>query len=224
MTPIPRTRRSRSIQRHAATVGLAAAVAAVLIVARPDPEQVRQLVANAGLLAPVVFVVLYTGLTVLLVPGAIGSIAAGALFGPVLGTALTVVAASLGATASFLVARALGREQVQRLTGQRMDRLDRWLERRGFLAVVYVRLVPLFPFNVVNYAAGLTAIPTRDYVAATLIGIVPGTIAYVGLGSSITDPSSPRFIASLALVVALALAAPLIERLHASAAQEPAAK
>lgn len=171
-----------------------------------SPADVRSAVEGAPAAAPLIFVTVYATFTLLLIPGAIGSTAAGVLFGAAWGTVLTLLGATAGATAAFLVARWLGRERVERLTDGKIARLDRWLSNRGLGAVLFLRLVPLFPFNVVNYGAGLTGLPLGTYVAGTAIGIVPGTVAYVGLGAGLDDPGSPRFLASLGLLGVLAAA------------------
>lgn len=171
----------------------------------PSAGEIRDGVDSAGAAAPLAFVALYAGLTVIAFPGAIPSAASGLLFGTALGTLLTVTGATIGATLAFLIGRRLGRAQVERIAGERTERLNAWLERRGFLAILYARLVPLVPFNVLNYAAGLTSISTRDYVLATMIGIIPGSFAYTALGGSIEDPTSPEFIAALALIAVLAI-------------------
>ncbi|MGD9736001.1 MAG: TVP38/TMEM64 family protein [Solirubrobacterales bacterium] len=166
---------------------------------------IEHAVNSAGIIAPIAFVVIYAGLTVALVPATPASVAAGALFGAVWGSVLTVVGATLGATGAYLLARGLGRAPLRVRSGDRLERLDAWVGRHGFRAVLYVRLVPLLPFNVVNYVFGLTSVRPRQYVAATALGIVPGTVAFVALGSSLRDPGSVGFVVSLAATVALAL-------------------
>lgn len=168
-------------------------------------EGLQDVVAGAGWAAPMLFVVGYVVLTVALVPGSAMTALAGLLFGPVAGTALVIVAATAGATVAFWVARRLGRDRLQRLLGPRLARADRWVQRRGFRAMLGLRLVPLVPFNVLNYAAGLSRVRARDFVAATALGIVPGTFAYASVGGSVDDPLSPRFLAAVALVVALSV-------------------
>jgi len=120
--------------------------------------------------------------------------------------------ATAGATAAFLIGRRLGRDDLQAIAGRHLGRLDSLLERQGFLAVLYLRLIPVVPFNALNYAAGVTGVRLRDYVAATAIGIIPGTYAYAALGSTIDRPSSPQFWAAVALLVVLAVGAPLVGR------------
>lgn len=175
-------------------------------------ETIRDLVARAGWWGPALFVVAYAVLTVLLVPGSPLTIAAGVLFGPLAGTGLVVIGATAGATGAFLWGRRLGRDAVARLTGERFAKVDAWLHDRGLLAVLYVRLVPLLPFNLLNPVAGVTGIPLRDYVIGTALGIVPGTFAFAALGGSFDDPTSPMFLAAVGLLVVLAVGAPLVDR------------
>lgn len=96
---------------------------------------------------PIVYVAMYALLTVLLFPGTLITAAGGALFGAALATPLTVVGATIGATAAFLIGRRLGRDQVEQIAGRRIGAADRWLSRRGLLAVLYLRLFPIVPFN-----------------------------------------------------------------------------
>lgn len=175
-------------------------------------ELIRDAVDRAGLWGPLLFVLAYAVLTVLLVPGSPLTVAAGVLFGPVFGTALVVVAATLGATGAFLWGRRLGRDAVARLTGDGFEKVDDWLHDRGLLAVLYVRLVPLVPFNLLNPVAGVTGVRLRDYVVGTAIGIVPGTFAFAALGGSFDDPTSTMFLIAVGLLVLLAVGAPLVDR------------
>ena len=196
-----------------AVVVLAALLAVLAGQGLLSPTRIRQLVEDAPVAAPVVFVLLYALFTVLLIPGGVRSLVAGALFGPVWGTVVTVVGATIGAIIAFLIARSVGRAHVERITGSRIARVDRWITDRGLGAVLFVRLVPFFPFNTVNYAAGLTGLPLRTFALGTLIGIAPGTAAYVGLGAGLDAPSSPGFLASAALLAGLTLAGLLALRI-----------
>jgi uncharacterized membrane protein YdjX (TVP38/TMEM64 family) len=168
-------------------------------------DVLRNFVETAGPLQALVFVVAYVILSVLLVPGTISSVAAGALFGPAWGTLLALAGATIGAIAAFETARALGRERVRARLGRRTDAADRWVRSRGLLGVITLRLVPVVPFNVLNYAFGLSTVQRRNHVLGTAIGIAPGTVAFVGLGSSIADPTSAGFLGSLAAVILLVI-------------------
>lgn len=183
-----------------------------LVVGGPGRGDIQGLVRGAGPAAPLTFIALYIVLTLLMFPGGIVTAAGGILFGVTLGTVYAVVGASIGATLAFLAGRRLGRDEVEKIAGQRLGKLDRWLERNGFVAILYLRLIPVVPFNVLNYGAGVTGIQGRDYVLATAIGIVPGTFAYAALGGSFDDPTSPVFIAAVSLIVVLAVAGPFVNR------------
>ncbi|WP_199758106.1 TVP38/TMEM64 family protein [Micromonospora sp. Llam0] len=160
-------------------------------------ETLRAGVADAGVWGPVLFVVGYAVGTVLLVPGVLLTATAGLLFGVVGGSVVVLLGATLGAVASFLLGRALGRPAVERLVGGRLDRLDGFLARRGLVAVVGLRLVPLVPFALFNYGSGVTAVRLRDYTLGSAIGMTPGIVAYTAVGGSVTDPTSPQFLIAL---------------------------
>lgn len=181
-------------------------------------EGLQEFLAAAGWAAPVLFVLFYVMGTVALVPGAPMTALAGALFGPLAGTALVVVGATAGATAAFALSRRLGRARVQRILGARLTKADGWLAQRGFATMLGLRLTPLVPFSVLNYAAGLSRVPAKPYVWATALGIVPGAFAYASLGGTLGDPLSARFFASIAMVVALAAAGAWGKRLLAVSA------
>lgn len=165
-------------------------------------DQLRESIDALGPFGGPAFVLLYVVLTVLFVPGTIASVAAGALFGQLWGTVLTLMGATLGAAAAFEIARRLGRERVRAQMGRRIGAADGWVHDQG-LGVIALRPIPAVPFNALNYACGLSSAARRDYLAGTAVGIVPGTIAFVVLGSSIADPRSPGFIGSLAAVFVL---------------------
>lgn len=130
------------------------------------------------------------------------------MFGLAAGIAIVLVAAVLGAIVAFGLGRTLGRDAVQRFTGTRVARVDALLRRRGILAVIGLRLVPVVPFTAVNYAAGLTSVGVRDYVLGTAVGIVPGTVAYVALGVYGTEPDQWPFVAAVIVLLALSIGGP----------------
>lgn len=191
---------------------LAGAVILLLTVGGPDRAEIEERVRGAGIAGPLVFVALYVVLTVLMFPGSVMTATGGVLFGPVIGTLLAVVGATLGSAAAFQLAKRLGRLQVARIAGRRIGRVDAWLGRRGFLAVLYLRLIPVVPFNALNYVAGVTGLSFRDFAAGTALGIVPGTFAYAALGGSFDDPTSPLFLTGVGLLALLAAGGPLLNR------------
>lgn len=153
------------------------------------------------------FLAIYIAQTALSLPGAtILSLAAGALFGAVMGTVYAVTGATLGATAAFLVTRYLFHETVQRKFGRRLASINRELETSGLNYLLFLRLVPLFPFFLINLGAGLTRLPLRTFVIGTAIGIIPGGFVYCNAGASLAtieqagDVASPRVIGAFALL------------------------
>ncbi len=141
----------------------------------------RDWIKGLGGWGPVVFVPLYALGVVAALPGSALTVAAGALFGSVLGVILVINAATLGASLSFLVARYLARESVAGWLGEneKFQRLDRLTERHGAIIVAITRLVPLFPFNLLNYGFGLTRVPFWTYVVWSWLCMLPGTVLFV---------------------------------------------
>lgn len=137
---------------------------------------------------PVAFVVGYAIAAVAFVPGSLLTLAAGAIFGLGKGTALVLIAATLGASAAFLVSRYLARDLVERrLAGNpRFAAIDRAIGTQGRKIVLLLRLSPVFPFNLLNYALGLTRVRFADYFVAS-IGMLPGTLLYVYYGKVAGD-------------------------------------
>lgn len=180
-------------------VALAATVGFLL--APTDVEVIRAAAAEWGWVGAIVFLVGYAALTLTPVPKNLLGIAAGVVWGFWVALVLVYVGALLGAAASFVIGRALGREAVERLTGARVARLDEVLARRGFLAVLGARLIPVIPFTLINYGAGLTAVRRRDYALGTAIGILPGSAAYVALGAYGFELGPPFWIALAAIGV-----------------------
>ena len=135
-----------------------------------------------GWTAPLVFVACYAIAAVFFMPGTLFTLAGGALFGPVFGILYNLAGATLGATLAFLAARYLASDWAARHTGKRLQQLVDGVENEGWRFVAFVRLVPLFPFNVLNYALGLTKIRLPTYAITSFVFMAPGAAAYTYLG------------------------------------------
>jgi uncharacterized membrane protein YdjX (TVP38/TMEM64 family) len=131
------------------------------------------------------FILIYILATVLFLPGSVLTLGAGALFGVVWGSVCVSIASTLGATAAFLVGRYLARSWVEkRIAGnEKFKAIDAAVAREGWKIVGLTRLSPIFPFNLLNYAFGVTQVSLRDYFFASWIGMMPGTVMYVYFGS-----------------------------------------
>lgn len=139
-------------------------------------------VKQMGAAGPVMFMLIYTVATILFLPGSALTLAGGALFGPVLGTFYSLTGATLGATLSFLVSRYLASDWIEARVGGRMKQVKEGVEGEGWHFVAFARLMPLFPFNALNYALGMTRIRLSHYVIATYVCMLPGAFAYTYLG------------------------------------------
>ena len=155
---------------------------AILYRDRFDAVALEAWINDAGVLAPIVFMLIYALATVLFLPGSVITLAGGALFGPVLGTFYNLTGATLGAVLAFLISRYLASDWIADKAGGRVKQLINGVEGEGWRFVAFVRLVPLFPFNLLNYALGLTKIRLLHYLIATYVFMLPGTIAYTYLG------------------------------------------
>jgi uncharacterized membrane protein YdjX (TVP38/TMEM64 family) len=149
---------------------------------------------NLGAWGPVLFIAIYTVAAVLFIPGSILTLGAGALFGLALGSVCVSVGATLGATAAFLVGRYLARDAITRKIegSEKFSAIDKAVAEEGWKIVFLTRLSPVFPFTLLNYAFGLTRVKLGHYVLASWIGMMPGTVLYVYLGSLARAGLAPR--------------------------------
>jgi uncharacterized membrane protein YdjX (TVP38/TMEM64 family) len=158
------------------------------------------------LLALLVFALVYVAVTALSLPVATAlGLAAGALFGRWLGTGVVSLAATLGATLAFLGSRYLFRDWVQRRFGSRLGALNRGVEQDGAYCLLTLRLVPVFPFFLVNLGMGLTPLRARTFAWVSLLGMLPGTFLYVNAGAELGRIDSARAVLSPGVLISLAL-------------------
>ncbi len=157
-------------------------------------KQALDWVAQLGPWGPVIFIALYVVATVFFVPGSVLTLGSGAVFGLVWGSIYVSIAATLGATCAFLVGRYLARDAVaRRIEGnERFAAIDRAVANEGWKIVGLTRLSPVFPFTLLNYAFGITRVKLGQYVLASWIGMMPGTVMYVYLGSLAKAASGER--------------------------------
>ena len=184
---------------------LAACVAVLALSGSLSAERVRDWVDGYGAAGPLAFIAVSASLTVVLFPGPVLAAASGLLFGTALGTPVSIVSATLGATLAFSLSRWWAHDAVVALAGPRLRALRAWVGRRGFLTVLYARIAPGVPYTLVNYAAGLTPIALRSFVAATAIGVAPRAFAYTALGGSLGNLRSPEAYIAVAVLVVMAL-------------------
>lgn len=189
---------------------VAVAVLAAFIVAvklLPTDEWLRALqdyVKGLGAVGWVVYALVYALCCVLFVPASLLTLGAGVIFGLVEGTIVVVIGATLGAVASFLLARTVMRSKIEGMTAgnEKFRALDRAIGKEGAKIVFLIRLSPLFPFTYINYGFGLTGVRTLPYALATLVGIIPGTFAFVYIGSLLATAAGDATTTQKAIQIA----------------------
>ncbi len=168
-------------------------------VTQVNPDRIREFVLGFGIWAPVVYLLAY-GQPIVPLPASVMTITGGLAFGPLWGSAAALTGATVRASTEFLVARLLGRGAVEKLLKGKAASLDQKIGEHGFKAVLLIRLIPSFPFDMLNYGLGFSKVRFRPYVLASFLGMIPGTFAYVYLGYSLTDP---RHLWKLGLAILL---------------------
>ena len=188
-------RRARHARLAVAALLLSGAIVTVAVLPVPSPLQMRAWAQSVGMAAPLLFLLGHALMTVAPVPRTVFTLAAGLLFGPVLGVTLSLAATVLSGVLAFGLVRWLAGDLVLRRLDQKVLRtVDARLRRRGWLALASLRLIPAVPFSVLNYCSALSSISFRHYLAGN-VGIVPGSVAVVMLGDALTGTTSPALLA-----------------------------
>ena len=210
-----------TIRRVILLLVVAAGIAiAILFRDQISVESLTARVSALGWYAPLVFIAFYTVATVFFMPGLLFTLAGGALFGPVYGTLYNLVGATLGATLAFLVARYIASDWVAQRTGKRLRQLVEGVEEEGWRFVAFVRLVPLFPFNLLNYALGLTQLRLSHYIITSFIFMAPGGAAYTYLGYAGREVASggedfiKKALLALAVIATIAFASRVLMKMR----------
>ena len=178
------------------------------------PDRVRAFVLQFGVWAPIVYLAAY-GQPLIPLPASIMTATGGLAFGPLWGTLAALAGGTARACSQFLVARLLGRDTVAKLLKGRVARLDQQIGRQGFQTVLLIRLIPNFPFDVQNFGLGFSQVRFLPYAFGTLLGIMPGAIAYVYLGYSLTDPKQLwKLLVAILLIVGLTVGTSTWKRRH----------
>ena len=156
---------------------------------RENFEVLKVWIGSHGSLAPAVYVLTYILASVLCLPGSVLTLMGGILFGLKWGIILVIVGANAGALVSAYIARKLGRDLVNRMLRGKLEILDQHISDRGLQMVIWLRLIPVMPYNILNYALGLSGITLPEIFLGNLLGMLPGIIAYVSLGNATTQIS-----------------------------------
>lgn len=180
------------------------------------PAAIRDYIQSFGRLAVLVYIFAYTLNTISIIPPiAALSLTAGLAFGAVWGAIYLMIAAILGTSATFMISRYFGRSLIEKMLRGKFKDLDERLAKNGFITILFFRVIPLIPYEILNYASGLSHIKFKDYFFATFLGLIPGVIVSAFFGGSlgeiktIKDIFAPKFLIAIGLIV-LILAVPAI--------------
>jgi len=160
----------------------------------------------------VAFVAAYALTVVLLLPGTLGTVTAGAVFGFPVGAAAALAGATIGSTCAFIISRAMGRDGAQSLFGSRLSNIDDFIGRNDFTSILVLRLMPIVPFNLLNYGSGLTSVRLSRYVLASVIGMAPATLLATGLGAQADNPTGITFLVLLGTLLVVLVGSSLWAR------------
>lgn len=175
------------------------------------PSDVKEYVMTFGAYAPLLYIVLFTFVPLTLFPDSILAIASGMIFGLVQGFIYTMIGALCGATLAFFLARFLGKDILQGLFKKKLDQTD-LVSTNGFIFILMLRLIPLFPFDVISYSAGLSNIKYKSYLPATMLGIIPGIFVFTNIGNQSLNINSSGFYISISLLILLVVASFIIKK------------
>lgn len=178
------------------------------------PGDIKEFILSKGSLGPVVYIILLALLPLVLFPDSVLVIGGGMVYGLVGGTILTSIGSLLGGIIAFIISRKLGREAVKKLIKNDLVLFNKDNKMGGFLVILMLRLIPLFPFKVVSYSAGLSDIRLRDFSMATVIGSLPGIIVYTNLGDKANEIGSKGFYQAITMLIVLFIVSFIIKKIY----------
>lgn len=167
------------------------------------PNEIKDFINSKGVLAPIIYLVLLSLLPLLLFPDSVLVIAGGMAFGLIEGTILTTIGSLIGACIAFFISRKLGQQVVKKIIKRDLVFFENSNKRGGFFLTLMLRLIPLFPFKVVSYSAGLSDMKFKDFALATVVGSLPGILVYTNLGDKTRAYGSRDFGIAIAILIGL---------------------
>lgn len=168
-----------------------------------DSMAIKNYISNCGVMAPIVYILMFTFVPLTFFPDSVLAVAGGMAFGMCYGILYTLIGAVSGGTLAFLIARYFGRGVVSKLVNGKGKWFEDGVEKRGLLIITAFRLIPLVPFDIISYGAGLSKIRFKDFIFGTLVGVIPGVFIFINLGDKSSKFGSTQFIIAIALLFLL---------------------
>lgn len=197
-------------------VGVAIVINKYNIFKEYGPNEIKDYIQSFGIWAPLIYVGILSLLPLLLFPDSVLVMAGGMIFGLFKGTILTSIGSLIGATIAFYLARALGQQVIKKIIKKDLVIFKDKSKMSGFFLILILRLIPLFPFKIVSYSAGLSDVKYKDFAMATTIGSLPGILVYTNLGDKTTVFGSKDFYMAIGLLVALFIISFILKKIFQS--------
>lgn len=164
-------------------------------------DNIRELILNAGIFAPIIYIIAFSLVPLTFFPDSLLAILGGSLFGLYQGSIFTIIGALIGGSISFFLSRLLGNRFIKPSKNKKLLNIEEILKNQGFLTILILRLIPLFPFDLISYGAGLTSIKYNDFFFGTLIGTIPGIIVFVNLGAQWISLDKTSIYCSISILI-----------------------
>ena len=174
--------------------------------------EIKEYVLSFGIWAPVIYIRLFTFVPLTLFPDSVLAIAGGMCFGVMGGALCTMIGAIFGGTLAFFISRTLGKGFAKKFSNNEMQKISTKIQEQGFLIVLFLRLIPLFPLDLISYSAGLSKIKLKDFIFATVIGTIPGILIFSNIGDKAMNPGSADFYISIGFLLLLLAASVIVKK------------
>lgn len=177
-----------------------------------SPEGIRDFISGFGPYAPIIYITLFAIVPLTFFPDSVLAISSGLIFGLLKGALYTMIGAFLGGTLAFFISRTLKKDFIDVITKGKYDEFHNQMDINGFFTVLILRLIPLFPFDIISYGAGLSKVSYKEFIVATLLGIIPGVLVFVNIGASSVQMDSARFYISISMLIGLFMLSFLLKK------------
>lgn len=177
-------------------------------------DTLKNLILDSGYFAPLIYIIAFSLVPLTFFPDSLLAILGGTIFGLSRGFLYTSVGALIGGSISFFISRILGQSFVERLENDKLKNIQNLLKDNGFLMILLLRLIPLFPFDLISYGAGLTKISYKDFILGTLIGTIPGILVFVNLGAQWISFNKESIYLSVSLLILFIIISLFLKKIY----------
>ncbi|MGG5462230.1 TVP38/TMEM64 family protein [Clostridium sp. B9] len=177
-------------------------------------DNIRIFILKAGIFAPLMYIIAFSLVPLTLFPDSLLAILGGSLFGLIKGSFYTLIGALIGSTISFFISRYFGHKFIKDSNNPKLKNIQELIKDNGFFMILLLRLIPLFPFDLISYGAGLTKISFKDFILGTLIGTIPGIIVFVNLGAQWIGLNKTSIYLSITLLILFILFSIILKKVY----------